>query len=322
MFHTHPISGWNRHRAAAALMSLVLAMLGALLGISHASARPSRAPLPTTEPEKLVRVITRHEGGSTRFFVENNELSEVTMTFEMNLVNLKAEVAFPYTATFPPGEMTEAFTLNPVKDGEKWEFDYTNFFKLGSNCAKHDESFAYELPYATGAKYKVTQGYNGKFSHTGANQYATDWQMPEGTLVLAARGGLVVRAKDDSDKGGSSMDYDRYNNYVLIRHDDGTLAHYCHLQKGGVLVKPGQRVETGDAIAHSGNTGFSSGPHLHFCVFKTKDGHQRISLPVRFRTNEGPATLLSGRAYRASDVQTASAPPQAGARAPVGASVQ
>jgi murein DD-endopeptidase MepM/ murein hydrolase activator NlpD len=106
--------------------------------------------------------------------------------------------------------------------------------------------------------------------------------------------------KDDSDKGGSSMDYDRYNNYVLIRHEDGTLAHYCHLQKGGCLVKPGQRVNAGDAIAHSGNTGFSSGPHLHFCVFKTRDGKQRISLPVKFRTaTEQAITLVSGRSYRA-----------------------
>jgi len=89
---------------------------------------------------------------------------------------------------------------------------------------------------------------------------------------------------------------------VLIRHDDGTLGHYCHLQKGGCLVRPGQRVKAGDAIAHSGNTGFSTGPHLHFSVFKTLDGHHRISLPVKFRTSRNPAaTLLSGHSYRAID---------------------
>ena len=166
----------------------------------------------------------------------------------------------------------------------------------------------YELPYAPGDKFKVTQGYNGRFSHIGSNQYAIDWQMAEGTPVRAARAGLVVRVKDDSDRGGSSMDYDRYNNYVLIRHQDGTLGHYCHLQKGGCMVKPGEKVEAGEIIAHSGNTGFSSGPHLHFCVFMTKDGKQRVSIPVKFRNVNGEAvTLNEGQKYRATDTRTVKA---------------
>jgi murein DD-endopeptidase MepM/ murein hydrolase activator NlpD len=156
----------------------------------------------------------------------------------------------------------------------------------------------------------VTQGYNGKYSHTGSNQYATDWQMPEGTPVYAARGGIVAKLKDDSDQGGPSMKFDRYNNYVLIRHDDGTLGHYCHLKKGGVCVKVGQIVRTGDLLAHSGNTGFSTGAHLHFCVFKTLNGHERKSLPVQFRTaKEEAVTLLSGHRYRAATLPTESQTP-------------
>jgi len=132
--------------------------------------------------------------------------------------------------------------------------------------------------------------------------------MPEGTHVLAARDGLVVKVKDDSDTGGSSLKYDQYNNYVLIRHDDGTLAHYCHLHKGGVQVKPGQRVHAGDWLALSGNTGFSSGPHLHFCVFKTKNGRERLSLPVQFKTaDEKSITLRTGRNYKAMPIESVSA---------------
>ena len=104
------------------------------------------------------------------------------------------------------------------------------------------------------------------------------------------------------------MDYDRYNNYVLIRHDDGTMGHYCHLQQHGCLVKPGQRVSVGEPIAHSGNTGFSSGPHLHFCVFKTKNGRERESIPVKFQTaQDGLAILAEGHTYRAATSQTAGA---------------
>jgi murein DD-endopeptidase MepM/ murein hydrolase activator NlpD len=189
-----------------------------------------------------------------------------------------------------------------------WSYDYTNYYKLGSALAQPDESFVYQLPYTGGNKFKVTQGYNGKFSHQGSNKYAIDWKMPEGTLVRAARGGLVVKVKDDSDTGGPSMAYDHFNNYVLIRHPDGTLGHYCHLKKGGMLVKVGQTVATGQPLAHSGNTGFSSGPHLHFCVFKTRSGHERLSIPVKFETASAKAiTLVEGDSYRAMEVQSANA---------------
>ena len=230
------------------------------------------------------------------------------MTFEMNLVNLKADVAFPYTATFPPGQTTEAFTVSPVNPDAKWEFSYTNYYKIGSNRARHDDDYVYQLPYAPGAKFHVSQAFNGIFSHKGSNRYAIDWEMPEGTPVYAARGGLVVRTQDTWNTGGASLKFDRFNNYVLIRHDDGTLGHYCHLQQGGCLVKLGQRVKAGELLALSGNTGFSSGPHLHFCVFRTKDGKERESIPVRFRTADNEAlTLVSGRTYRAAKLPVASA---------------
>ena len=248
-----------------------------------------------------VNVTTEHaQGGSTHFVVHNSELSEVTMTFDFSTVNLKGDVTFPYTATFKPGE-TEAFTLAPLDTNQEWQYSYTNYYKLGSSVAAPDD-FVYSLPYAPGSTRKITQGYDGKFSHQGSNKYAIDWQMPEGTPVYAARGGLVVKVKDDSDRGGASMKYDQYNNYVLIRHDDGTLGHYCHLQKGGVVVHPGDVVKTGQFIAHSGNTGFSSGAHLHFCVFMTKDGRERESVPVKFRNDRGEAVVLvEGEKYRAPE---------------------
>jgi murein DD-endopeptidase MepM/ murein hydrolase activator NlpD len=299
-----------RNRLLASVVTFSIAMC---CGVAASTAAQAPNPIgrtgQTTPRETAVKVKATHEGGVTRFFVENDEYCEVTMTFLMGLVNMRANEQFPYTATFPPHQTSEAFEVFPIKPGEKWEYSYTNFYKLGSNSARHDDSFVYQLPYGPGNKFKVTQAYNGKFSHTGSNQYAIDWDMPEGTMVHAARGGLVVRMRDDSDKGGAGIDYDRYNNYVLIRHNDGTLGHYCHLQKGGCLVKVGQTVATGDPIARSGNTGFSSGPHLHFCVFRTKDGRERVSIPVKFRTNqEQSVTLTSGHSYRAAEIQSATAP--------------
>jgi hypothetical protein len=52
---------------------------------------------------------------------------------------------------------------------------YTNYYKLGSSVAEHDDSILYLLPYSVGRTFRVIQGYNGTFSRTGSNQYATDW---------------------------------------------------------------------------------------------------------------------------------------------------
>jgi murein DD-endopeptidase MepM/ murein hydrolase activator NlpD len=145
----------------------------------------------------------------------------------------------------------------------------------------------------------VTQGYNGSYSHNGADQYAIDWKMPCGTPVHAARAGVVAKVKVDSSSGGPDRKYENCANYILIRHSDGTLANYAHLAKDGAKVKAGDVVEAGDLIGFSGNTGFTSGPHLHFSVFKTKNGKQRLSIPVQFQTaSSGALTLVEGRTYK------------------------
>jgi murein DD-endopeptidase MepM/ murein hydrolase activator NlpD len=299
---------WRGAIVGSFVLTLIFSTGLVLSGPARPSAHGSFSSLPA-DP-KLVKITTCRDGDSTHFYVENREHCEITMTFDMGLVNLKGPTDFPYTATFPPGKVTEAFSVSPIDPEAKWEYSYTNYYKLGSSCAQHDDSCVYQLPYAPGRKFKVTQGYNGSFSHKGSNLYAIDWEMPEGTPVYAARGGEVVKVKDDSDTGGSSIKFDKYNNYVLIRHSDGTLGHYCHLKRGGARVEVGQTVRPGDLIAHSGNTGFSSGPHLHFSVYKTKNGRDRESIPVKFRTTDRTAmTLTSGHKYEALSVQTAGTPP-------------
>jgi murein DD-endopeptidase MepM/ murein hydrolase activator NlpD len=80
------------------------------------------------------------------------------------------------------------------------------------------------------------------------------------------------------------------------------MAHYCHLQFKSAKVKVGEKIRPGELLALSGNTGFTSGPHLHFAVFKAKDGHGRQTIPVKFRTAEGAGiTLSTGKSYKAID---------------------
>lgn len=88
----------------------------------------------------------------------------------------------------------------------------------------------------------------------GASTYhkGIDWATPVGTAVMASSGGIVAKAG-----WGSGYGY-----VVYINHADGRQTRYGHLSK--VLVKPGQQVSQGQKIALSGNTGRSTGPHVHF----------------------------------------------------------
>ncbi len=253
-------------------------------------------------PGKL-KVITERDETGTRFLVKNFELVDMTATLEVGAVNMKSSVPLPCTLTVPAGKTVFALKLTPLKGEESdWSFSYTNHYTVGRHDAVHDDSELYFLPYAAGASFKVTQGYHGTFSHTGPDEYAIDWKMPEGTAVMAARGGVVVSVKDGFEKGGPHRKFEDCANVIVVQHEDGTMAHYCHLAPRSAKVSAGEKVRAGDRLAASGNTGFTSGPHLHFAVFKARNGFGRQTIPVKFRTAEkSSVTLVSGQSYRATD---------------------
>ncbi|WP_308121285.1 M23 family metallopeptidase [Paractinoplanes bogorensis] len=98
---------------------------------------------------------------------------------------------------------------------------------------------------------------------------------PDGSPILAAGAGLVVRA-------GAA---DGYGNAVLIDHGDGYLTHYGHMS--AIAVHEGQRVEAGEQIGDEGSTGHSTGPHLHFEVHQ---GFYKNPIePVRWLHEHGVA---------------------------------
>lgn len=122
------------------------------------------------------------------------------------------------------------------------------------------------LPFEAGTAVSVGQGMHGFFSHYGNARHAIDFECPIGTTVVAARDGVVVGVKEDSSTGCADVSCATQGNFVRIDHGDGTYAVYYHLDTDGALVALGDRVCAGEPIARSGNTGFSSGPHLHFQV--------------------------------------------------------
>jgi hypothetical protein len=151
----------------------------------------------------------------------------------------------------------------------------------------------YGWPLRTGS-LRIQQAWGGRYSHADdANRYAVDLAAPAGTPVLAAREGVVMQAEGgfpDVAAGGDEAPGDRAN-FVRVLHDDGTMALYAHLQRGGVLVEPGRRVRRGDAIGLSGNSGRSTAPHLHFVV-QANRGMRLHSLPFRMF---GPQGILRFR---------------------------
>jgi murein DD-endopeptidase MepM/ murein hydrolase activator NlpD len=70
-------------------------------------------------------------------------------------------------------------------------------------------------------------------------------------------------------------------NVVEVLHDDGTIALYAHLHWDSIRVHTGQHVALGEYLADSGNTGFTTGPHLHFAVWRNAGGVE-VSVPVEF----------------------------------------
>ncbi len=122
----------------------------------------------------------------------------------------------------------------------------------------------------------VTQGPNGSTSHSGRSEYAVDYGVAMGTSVYAMRSGTVVDVRDGyPDTGGGQANKDNVN-WVVVEHDGGYRSAYLHLQQGfssKVGIKKGDFVSAGQLIGYSGNSGWSTGPHLHVEVHRGNWGN-------------------------------------------------
>ena len=169
----------------------------------------------------------------------------------------------------------------------------------------------YRLPWRPGDWYECIQGNNSVADHQGIEAYAWDFPMDTGTLVLAARAGTVTMVKSDSNLAGFHVRYHDDANYVVIDHGDGTQALYLHLMVHGALVQVGQRVQQGQPIALSGDTGWTSGPHLHFAVEASSAGeHLTQSLPISFAdVDDWGGVPQPGRWYTSQNPVSAPIPP-------------
>lgn len=170
---------------------------------------------------------------------------------------------------------------------------------LQKSTIKDDTSYIYALPYEEGKSFRVIQGYFSKFTHK--ERAALDFNMKRGTNITAAREGVVVRVKEDGDRGGLNKKYRPFGNNIVIQHTDGSRAGYWHLQQNGAVVTVGDTIKKGQLIGLSGKTGYAALPHLHFLVWTTKNG-QWQQVATRFQTSKGIKYLRSWKKYKAPPV--------------------
>lgn len=122
--------------------------------------------------------------------------------------------------------------------------------------------------------YKLSATYGTGGDRWASKHSGQDFAVPVGTKVEAVNSGTVVKAGPNGAGDGPA-----YGNAVVIKHSNGTYSQYAHLSKVNVYV--GEKVKTGEKIALSGNTGNSSGPHLHFEI-RTSPNYGSAINPVAF----------------------------------------
>jgi murein DD-endopeptidase MepM/ murein hydrolase activator NlpD len=144
----------------------------------------------------------------------------------------------------------------------------------------------------------VSQGIRGT-THQGRMEYAYDLAASIGTPVYAMRAGRVIGIQDRyPDTGGGAENVSKFN-YLLIEHDGGYRSAYLHLKQGfhsQVQIKAGDRVEVGQLIGYSGNSGWSSGPHLHIELQEPGDAYSfGQTVPFAIAGTCKPGTVATER---------------------------
>ncbi|MEM8814953.1 MAG: M23 family metallopeptidase [Pseudomonadota bacterium] len=243
-------------------------------------------------PELTVR--HQVEGQSIRFVAQNGFHAPVEVMLRFRRLS---GVGYPdpdeaLRWTVPAGDQRALMQLDIRPDGPAPSVEYEYEYMAGSPDAVHRPEMPYRIPYALATEFSVTQAYPDNVTHkTPDSAHAVDFAMPIGTDIFAARGGVVFAVTSQNYRGGLDTSRDGARaNVVQILHDDGTFAVYAHLNWNSIRVKPGDRVARGQYIADSGNTGFSTGPHLHFAVLQNV-GMRLVSVPLQFEGRNSSAVV-------------------------------
>jgi murein DD-endopeptidase MepM/ murein hydrolase activator NlpD len=266
-------------------------------GIWHFSDVPPKTDLPVEVKNARVdpkpRLTMRKLGPDQKPVYQFENRLHGPMELEIVLqdaVNVIADPALPERFLLEPRATARLLSLRAAESTEGWSYRISFRWIPGDPTATQSADTRYLPPFPANQVFWVTQGFADSTTHTSPDsEYAVDIGMPVGTPVLAARSGIVMDVEDDFFGGGQDREkFGNRANVIRIWHEDGTMAVYAHLELDSIVVRPGSVVLTGQQIARSGNTGFTSGPHLHFAIQRNV-GMQLQSLPFVFMagTNMG-----------------------------------
>lgn len=243
-----------------------------------------------------VKLYYEKDGQKINLYASSELYCPASIKLDLQTTNMQCEGACPQWLLIPARAQKHPITtLTPIELRKPFKFGFSSRWFYGDVLvANHNSEQPYYLPYEKGKEYKVVQGYNGPSSHNAQN--ALDFNMPEGTIITAAREGVVVKVVQNFNTACPEERCKEFNNYILIYHNDGTFAEYTHLRLNGSLVQPGNLVKGGQMIGYSGNTGWSRGPHLHFMVYVVKE-NGIVTIPTRFKHNNTLLFLQPGERY-------------------------
>ena len=249
-----------------AALALVVARTRRTSDAAPARVAPER---PGLQAHPIHALRDRDIGGSHEYLVSNLTAGPIEVRCVLKSgENVRSDPPLPRQLVVAARAERLVTELHPTDPGRPSAAAVACEAMIGDPNARPADGFRYALPFAAGTRYSLDQGFGGRFSHgDDENRYALDFGVPEGTPVLAARAGVVTQVEDDFRASGT--DAARYGdraNYVRVLHDDGSMALYAHLAPASLLRRPGDRVVVGQLVGKSGNTGFSTGPHLHFSI--------------------------------------------------------
>jgi hypothetical protein len=264
----------TRRTLLPALLVLALAALG-WAGAAHRRAGAMRAAAATCcepgglEAKPIHAIRDRDMGGARESLVRN--LLDGPIEVRCSLVapeNMRAVPMLPRRLVLAAREERVVAELRPDDATRASRAAVACDAMVGDPRARPAEQRTYAFPLPQGTHYTLDQGFSGRFSHdTPDSAWSLDFGVPEGTPVLAARAGVVMQVEDAfRASGGDPARFGDRANFIRVLHDDGSMAVYAHLAPHSLITRPGARVGLGQLIARTGNTGFSTGPHLHFSV--------------------------------------------------------
>jgi len=279
---------WPRGRVPAARSAQ--AALAVLICLCCSQTARADIPYPF-----FVREVDVIEG--KRLVAENEGFAPVSIMVRLTeSTNVTASRPLPMAVVIPPRSTEVITTLTAANRQAPWGFRYNYHHFVGDFKAQPAREWPYRIPVDPVQGTRISQGPGAPLtSHdNGYSKYAVDIPVPVGTPVLAARAGTVIDTRLGSNQGGMEPTFAGEANYVRVLHDDGTQALYWHLKQNGVLVRPGARVVEGQRLGLSGNTGYSSAPHLHFAVQVTRaigDHFEAVSVPFVFKRSAAPGVV-------------------------------